>query len=381
MFTKNIIDDIPIKFAEMSEILDVPSRLEQLALWEKNAEQEKSRLYKKADKLDIHNNSLAIQDANALTDLMNKVDLEKIKIPVVMPTKVVDGYSTTKGKLDQYYLKMKTEEKLLWLSNISFFITPQLLEIMETLEVQSTRHKLIGGESRMGKTTFFKWLSSQLKREIRETYTYVPFAHLESTTDFLSLKPFHQLLITHLGGHYKTHGTESNEPFLRGQAIALMLCARTKMVVIDEINVWAVATIQRKLIEFSNLAPKWIRIIGTAVDPGKFTDGDSEMLGRFGTPIILAPYIGDRLENLLLFFDLILPFTRSELHLTKYKYKNKESDGMCQLIENMTGGIFGDIVDLLHDAAYTTIKNGGLAISPTQLEVSWRKVSGSRHAK
>jgi hypothetical protein len=108
-------------------------------------------------------------------------------------------------------------------------------------------------------------------------------------------------------------------------------------------------------------------------------DYDTERQGRWNDILVLQPYTGERLQQLLSFIGLLLPFTKeSNLHLYELEVPKGKSfetiAGHAKLIEMWTGGILRDIMILIVDASLRAIDAKEHSLSPLLLQKTWEDI-------
>lgn len=143
---------------------------------------------------------------------------------------------------------------------------------------------------------------------------------------------------------------------------------------------WSISPIRRRLLEVSNLT-RGIPMICASCHPLNWSAGDPEVAGRWNDYFELRQYTGKRLQQLLAFIELLLPFTQpSFLALRTIPGDDKTTPvpGTASLIERWTGGILRDIMMLIIDASARAIAREYPALTPSLLEESWRDIQTSQ---
>jgi hypothetical protein len=122
-----------------------------------------------------------------------------------------------------------------------------------------------------------------------------------------------------------------------------------------------------------------IPIICASTNPAAWAGGYREIVGSWTDYGILPTYTGERLRDLLVFFEMLLPFTKeSGLFLAEGNVGTEAIDGPAKLIEKWTGGILRDVVRLLMQASRSAIEDDLPCISPQLLEEAWKELQTER---
>lgn len=110
----------------------------------------------------------------------------------------------------------------------------------------------------------------------------------------------------------------------------------------------------------------------------KWVEGDVEIAGRWNDYFELRPYTGQRLNQLLAFIELLLPFSQDSALASREiqlgSTPHERTDGPAQLIERWTGGILRDVMILILDASRRAIEQNRPNLSLELLATSWRNI-------
>jgi hypothetical protein len=122
-----------------------------------------------------------------------------------------------------------------------------------------------------------------------------------------------------------------------------------------------------------------IPILCTSADPAAWAGGYKEIIGQWIDYVMLLAYTGERLCDLLVFFETLLPFTKKlSLFLDEGNEGREGIDGSAKLIEKWTGGVLRDVVILLTRASRRAIENDLPYLSSQLLEEAWKELQMER---
>ena len=344
--------------------LDVRKRLTDLRQWLIEWLDVDDHLTAQIDSLDLEN-PIDIQRGMQIAGLRRRLKMQWVKEPIeIWPPAVANiPYTELCDHMISQFLPLTEPEKILWLANLLFILTPDLREINHKIEtvrnyrsLGQQRNFLIGGHSGMGKTTYLDWLTSNYVPSVETDHNKVPIIKVDAPVNNGSAKPLFQRMLMECGQVYSRKDTD--ETLLMKLILIIQKCG-VEMIIIDEIEHIDRANIRRRLLEVSNLS-RGTPIICASCEPLRWTEGDVEVQGRWNDFFELKQYTGERLQSLLAYLELLLPFTSpSFLGLTENTVgKNKTSPGPAKLIQEWTGGILRDIMVLIADASQRAIKNG-----------------------
>jgi hypothetical protein len=118
-----------------------------------------------------------------------------------------------------------------------------------------------------------------------------------------------------------------------------------------------------------------IPIICASTTLAGWAEGHKEVVDSWTDYVTLPTYTGERLRDLLVIFEMLLPFTReSGLFLSEVHVGTEVIDGPAKLIEKWTGGILRDVVMLLTLASRRAIEDDQPCLSPQVLEKAWKEL-------
>lgn len=365
---------------------DVRKRLQELRAWQADWQNEESLLKERLNQLD-EKSPLHKQQAMQIASLRRRVSMKLIKSPIDISPEVIvaTGYDQLRVSLVHQFAALSKEERLLWLNNFYFILTPDLRQLNDKMtqvrayrSLGQQRNFLLGGESGMGKTTYLNWYMSNYIPSVEVDRNHVPVIKIDAPVSNRTPKPLFQQMILECGRVYLR--CDSEEDLLLQLVLCLQKCG-VEMIVVDEIQHIVLPELRRRLLEISNLV-SGIPIVCASCHPLQWIEGDAEVAGRWNDYFGLPQYTGERLSALLSFVELLLPFTEASylyLHEIKTSPKRRDvTDGPARLIERFTGGILRDIMILITDASRRAIEQNRPNLSPSLLEETWQDIQTRR---
>ena len=369
----------------MSLDLSVSERLSQLAQWQHEWAEEKTKLDQYFRTINPDNPA-----QSDLSDLVanerTRIAMRKVFVPFEMSEKGVGKtYGELRQRLERQYVCLSKADRILWLTNFNFILTPELRTVDDKItEIRSADHAgksrnfLLGGESGMGKSTYLDWLCFLQRPTIEPEVNHLPIIKLQAPNDNRSAKPLYRRILLQYGHPLPAR---TNEDQLFNAILYFVQKCSTEIMIVDEILHLKTHELRRRLLEISNeLKGHGFGIICAAVNPMLFTLGDKEIEGRWRAHHILQPFRGERLDHLLEFIDLLLPFEADSYLRLRTSPTNAKSGekrwGPANWIEEWTQGILRDIMDLIVKASHRAIQRGLSKIHLDLLVETWE---GMRH--
>ncbi len=373
---------------------DVAARLRELQTWEREWHNFDTMLEKRV--LELDREASATKESKAIKYLESKIaviglqrlrfEVLKIRAPLELSKEALDGGSEQIWHiLAPQYARMSKDERMLWvLNNLYFLMTSDVQNLlvkvkdaMESTAQGERQNSLVGGISGSGKSRILNWIASLHLPQVLGDRTSAPVVCAEPTDDDKSTKSVLQQAILYCGASY-INKDSVNELFAKWSRCVQV--GEVRLLLIDELNHLHEGVQRRRLLEITNRSK--VSIIGTAVNPLKFREGDDEIAGRFPDYYSIEAYKGERLLELLSLVDLILPFPkRSYIGSKTLKVmkngKNVEIEGVSQFIEEKTKGSLRLIMKLIKKAAMIGIEKEKQCLTPDDFKEAWKTIQWS----
>lgn len=367
---------------QINRSLDVLQRLAQLRHWQQEWQVQDELLNHRLEQLDPAR-QVDIQRGEQIIRLQQRLRLSLVREPIEISPALVGevGYEPLRQELCAQFASLSPAERRLWLSNFLFIMTPDLRRLNDKIakvrayrSLGQQRNFLLGGPSGMGKSTYLDWFAFHHIPRVEAMSTHVPIIKIDAPVSNKSPKPLFQRMILECG---MTYALRDNEEELLMKLILFLHRCRTELLVVDEVEHITRPAIRRRLLEVSNLT-RGIPMVCASCHPLNWSAGDPEVAGRWNDYFELKQYTGARLQQLLAFVELLLPFTQPSL-LAMYTLPAGDNTGAtvtgpAALIERWTGGILRDIMMLIIDASMRAIDRNAPALSPSLLEESWTNI-------
>jgi hypothetical protein len=372
----------------MNADFDVQHRLQQLRDNVTKFRQKDELLMARIMQLDP-NKFVDLERGAEIGTLRKVTELQLVDPPIELDSAAVDMMNSRDvnvmiDHLKREYARFSQEDRLLWLNNLHFLITPdirklnkKLADVRNKFSVGGLRNMLLGGPSRMGKTHFLRWCAFNHPPVVEEHRNRIPVVMINAPVTNQGARPLLKRLIQQCGANYTRH--EQEETLLNKVLLLLQQCG-VELILVDEIEHVTRYELKRRFIELSNLTTG-IPMICSSVYPEMFVAGDAELRGRWKEPFTLTPFQGKRLESLLFFIELLLPFpSASFLSERTLSLDGSTTIGPAAFIEAKTAGILDDIVLLLRLASQTGIYNRQVCLEMPLLDVTWNRIQMKRNS-
>jgi hypothetical protein len=363
--------------------LDVRHRLRQQQTWHTEWQQKDHLLEQIIFEVDETRPAGEQRGLQAITErIRSRLDI--LREPLEISPQLIDemGYQPLRQTLDQQFAQLGKADRRLWLWNLLFIMTPDLRRLYDKVDrvrhyrsFGQQRNFLLGGPSGMGKTTCLDWFVLNHPPVVDAHRNRVPVVKVNAP---YSNKSVHRLLRQIVLQCGKTYFQGDREGDLLDKVILYFQKCSVEILIVDEIQHLRTDGMKRRLLEISN-ETKGVPIICASCHPTEFVRGDPEIAGRWNDYFELEPYTGKRLEELLAFVELVLPFTQpSYLALRQLTQDKQLVDGPAAIIERCTDGILRDIMLLITEASLQAIERGDPALTPDLLKQAWTSVQENR---
>lgn len=373
------MDEHPIAF--LNETIDIRTRLQELRMWQEEWKLADDLLAERIRALDPKK-YLDVQKGSQIAILRRRLRMQLVKKPLEIKPEIIRrvGYQELRQHLVTQFAELSKAEKLLWLQNFLFIMTPDLRKLNDKIAqvrkyraLGQQRNFLLGGHSGMGKTTFLDWFTSHELPKVELERTHVPIIKIDAPVSNHTPKPLFQRMILECGMNYLKHDNE--EELLMKLALYFQLCG-IEVVIIDEVEHITRPEIRRRLLEVSNMTPG-VPFICASCEPLKWISGDTEVEGRWNDFFHLKQYTGRRLQQLLSFINLLLPFPQdsfADLQLDKSAKGVVQDERSDVLIEQWTGGILRDIMVLVVSASIRALEQDLSYLNLQLLKETWQQI-------
>jgi hypothetical protein len=365
---------------EFAHTLNVQARLAQLHTWHEAWEVQTDLLDQKIAALDLDRPGMMVRGAQ-LARWQQRLRRTLIRTPLFIAPEVVQaqGYDAIRQQLYSQFAMLSRADRLWWLHNFMFLLTPDLRRLDEKVgrvrkfrSFGQQRNFLLGGVSGMGKSTFLDWYTIRQQPSVKAESNHIPVVKIDAPVSNRSAKALFHRMILECGAMY--FGRDTEEELLMKLSLYFSKC-RVELLIVDEVEHIQNPELRRRLLEVSNLT-HGIPIICASCQPLHWITGDAEIAGRWNDYFELAPYTGERLQQLLAFIELCLPFSAPS-HLAQFMTKTDKGDtvdGVARQIERWTGGVLRDIMILVMDASTRAIEQGESNLSLEILTSAWRDI-------
>lgn len=371
--------------------LDVRQRLQHLTEWQDIWNEQVKFLDQEIAAIsDSPNQKEAdLQKAAQINGLRRRLELQQVKIPLEITPAVVTeiGYGKLRQHLTKQFAPLTKEERLLWLYNLLFIMTPDLRRLIDKIarirayrSFGQQRNFLLGGASAMGKTTFLDWFTSNYIPTVERERNHVPIIKIDAP-EGNSVKELLQRIIVACGANYLERDREG--VLMNKVSLYFQKCG-VEVLIIDEVEHIKSHNVRRRVLEVSNLTFH-VPIICASCEPHKWVEGDLEIEGRWNDYFRLERYTGKRLERLLAFLNLILPFPENSF-LSPAPKKRTSSTKTIQdagedpnsaeiaFIQEVTKGKLGNIMLLVKEASTDAIQQGLPCLDKELLKKTWNNI-------
>jgi len=125
------------------------------------------------------------------------------------------GYPALRQQLVAQFAGLSQAERLLWLNNFLFIVTPDLRQLNDKIaqvrayrSLGQQRNFLLGGASGMGKTTYMDWLALHEWPSVEAEHNHVPIIKIDASVSNHTPKPLFQRILLECGAVYAASDNE-----------------------------------------------------------------------------------------------------------------------------------------------------------------------------
>ncbi|MDQ5823397.1 MAG: TniB family NTP-binding protein [Chloroflexota bacterium] len=398
-------DQDTLSTAGTESLMDVRLRLQQLQTWLDEYRHEDAMMAQRVAALDMHKH-IDTQRGVQIANQRRRLRMKQVKEPIEISPEDIRklGYDKVRQHFAIQFAGLTKEERLLWLNNFLFIMTPQiralndkLAEVRHYNRLGQQRNFLLGGVSGSGKTTYLDWYAYRQGQVVEGERNHVPVVKTDAPKNNKTSKPLFERIIRECGMSYLK--SDQDEDLLMKIICYFQVCG-VELLILDEIEHITNPDIRRRVLEISNLTTG-VPIVCASCYPTKWIEGDTEVAGRWNDYFELTPYRGKSLSSLLAFIELFLPFSTPS-YLSRFvieevadtaaapvsnkggnRARGKGSngkgviDGPAKLIEDWTGGVLRDIMALITGACTIAINQDLPCVTPGALQAAMKAIRTS----
>jgi len=363
--------------------VDVVRRLTDLYAWAEAWRLEDGRLKQQVEHLNSNRRADVLRGSQ-ISSLRRQLTLKVTQQPVYLDPDTVrqSGFSCLRQHLASQYAHLDIADRLLWLTNLYFLLTPTLRALIEKLDtirryrsIGQQRCFLVGGVSGAGKSSLLNWYAVNYLPVVQSRRNYVPVIKIDAPVGNRSPKPLFQRMLLACGAA-TLRGDE--EHYLQLLELYFQQCG-VELLIVDEVEHITQTGLRRRLLELTNLTG--VPIVCASCNPIAWAAGDAEIQGRWNDYFELAQFTGPRLDAFLTMLDLLLPFEQDG-HLGLREILDEASGktiaGPAHYIEQWTDGILREVMVLLMDACFKAISTNQPRLTLDVLNQAWRDIKRAK---
>jgi len=363
--------------------MSVARRLADLCTWAEAWQLEDGLLKQQVELLDPNRRADVLRGSQ-LSSLRRQLALKITQQPLYLDPDTVRqaGFASLRQHLASQYAHLDTSDRLLWLTNLYFLLTPTLRALIEKLDsirryrsIGQQRCFLVGGVSGAGKSSLLNWYAVNYLPVVQARRNYVPVIKIDAPVGNRSPKPLFQRMLLACGAA-TLRGDE--EHYLQLLELYFQQCG-VELLIVDEVEHITQPGLRRRLLELSNLTG--VPIVCASCNPIAWAAGDAEVQGRWNDYFELTQFTGPRLDAFLTMLDLLLPFEQDG-HLGLREITDGTSgqtmDGPAHYIEQWTDGILREVMVLLMDSCFKAITTGQPRLTLDILNQAWRDIKRAK---
>lgn len=363
--------------------LDVAQRLSELHTWTTAWQAEDARLGQQIASLNP-NRRADVLLGTQIGSLRRQLAFQLVRQPIYLDPDTVRhaGFAALRRHLATQYAALSRAERQLWLTNLTFLLTPTLQALIEKLDtirryrsLGQARCLLLGGVSGAGKSSFLHWYTASYLPVIQTTRNHVPVIKIDAPVNNRSPKPLFLRMLLACGAVI-VRGDE--EHHLQLLELYFQQCG-VELLIVDEVEHITQPHLRRRLLELSNLTG--VPIVCASCNPVAWTAGDTEIQGRWNDYFELTQLTGPRLDAFLTMLDLLLPFSEDS-HLGWRQVADDQQHtvaaGPAHYIEQWTDGILREVMVLVLDASLKALATQQTCLTVDLLSQAWRDLKRAK---
>ena len=162
-----ITESTDLKTIAISGGLDVTARVAQLRSYRERWQSEHGRLMARLHEVNPRSPADK-QRGKQIMGTLARLQLQLVREPLeILPAALAGGYEGLQRSLNAQFVALTKADRLLWLHNFLFVITPDLRGLANKVDtvrrfisVGQRRNFLLGGHSGMGKSSYLNWYTS-----------------------------------------------------------------------------------------------------------------------------------------------------------------------------------------------------------------------------
>jgi hypothetical protein len=231
------VASIGIRSTLLDGRLDIWARLAQLRDWRVELESAQAALTPRMEQLDkSYNKTLDMQLLQQLwqmEDALQLLEMTRVKKPLELPARVIvqlGGFDAVREQLQARFASLTKRDRLLWLSNFLFLITPdirrldnKIKNLLSWTHFGQGRNLLLGAPSGMGKSAYLNFLRFQYAVSVEADRNIANIIGFQAPVSEFSAKAMIQRLIACCGRAYLKGDNE--EVLLMRLRVYIRLCA------------------------------------------------------------------------------------------------------------------------------------------------------------
>jgi len=373
--SQHLIETVPVNMNFL-----IRNRIEQLTQWQDEYIERDQALQTRQKSLSP-NSRHDRQIGAAIARQRRRLRVLKSRNPLEVTTEGLnnDQFLKLREKLFRQFAGLTKKEKLLWLNNFEFIMTPQLKKLYCKLDrirsyrsLGQQRCLLLGGPSGMGKTTCLDAMLTRFEPEIHDEVTVVPIVKIDAPSNNKSSRTLYRRILNALGLSYTVSDSEDE---LCEKVIAFLDACQVELLIIDEIEHMKNHEFKRKILDLSNQT-RGIPIICASCNPQSWTEGDEEIQGRWNDYFPLEQYGSAELGALLTYLEVLLPFSQPS-RLDEFavaSVQGEDEPGPASFILQVTKGILRDVMILVRDACEYAITHDLANLNIPILRMAWKNI-------